>query len=197
MSTSTSPLPRNDRPPKRSRGGTQPLPLTRDDIVRAALPLLARDGVDGLTVRSVAAELGISAPAVYHYFSSRDDLIDRLCERVAADVDLTIGPATPWDDAIVGVMLNMDRTFRRYQGVAARVLPVPPHSPAANELSATVYRLIVEGGFEPEHAEELLAALHFLFGGWLLGQRPMLTQRTTEPAVLERSVRALLRGFAD
>src|SRR5215218_10232659 len=104
---------------KRSRGGTQPLPLTRDEILRAALPLLGRDGVESLTVRSVADQLGITSPAVYHYFDGRDDLVDRLCELVAAQVVIDVAPGTAWDDAIVQIVLNMDRTFARYHGVAA------------------------------------------------------------------------------
>jgi AcrR family transcriptional regulator len=180
---------------KRSRGGTQPLPLTRDDILRAALPLLARTGVDGLRVRSVADELGISSPAVYHYFSGRDDLIDRLCERVAAEVELTVDPSTAWDDAIVTVLLNMDRTFARYPGVAARVLPGHGYSPAADRIAETVYGMILDGGLPPDRARDLLAALHFQFGGWLLGRPPLQRGRATEPALLERCIRSLLRGF--
>jgi AcrR family transcriptional regulator len=188
MSTSTN-VPAQMRP-QRSRGGTQPLPLTRDDILGAALPLLARHGVDGLTVRSVADALGISSPAVYHYFSGRDALIDRLCERVAAEVDTHVDPSMRWDDAVVQVLLNMDRTFARYPGVVSRVLPTRRHSPAAQQISATVRSLIVDGGFEPDDADDVLAALQFLFGGWLLGER------STNPELLERSIRWLLDGFA-
>jgi AcrR family transcriptional regulator len=169
--------------------------LTRDEIIDAALPLLVRDGVEGLTVRSVADAIGISGPAVYHYFAGRDDLLDRLCERVAAEVDLAIAPGTRWDDAIVGVVLNMDRTFARYPGVATRVLPARRHSPAAMTISQTVHRLLLDGGLTLDRAADALAALHFLFGGWLLGRRPMLHERTTDPSLLERSIRSLLRGF--
>ena len=183
-------------PVKRSRGGTQPVPLTRDDIVRAALSLLERDGVDAFTVRAVAEELGVSSPAVYHYFSGRDDLIDRLCEQVAAEVDVTIEPGTAWDDGIVQVLFNMDRTFARYPGVAARVLPSRKPSAAADRISCTVHQLILDGGYGPGDAEELLVALQYLFGGWLLGKP---TRRGNGPApvdALERSVRWLLAGAA-
>src|ERR1700752_3409138 len=91
------------QPVKRRRGGTQPLPLSRDDILSVALPLLARDGVDGLTVRAVAERIGIRSPALSPYFSGRDDLIDRLCELVAAEVVVTVDPSAAWDDAVVAV----------------------------------------------------------------------------------------------
>ena len=182
-------------PDKRTRGGIQPQPLSRADILGAALPVLARTGVDGLTLRAVADALGISSPALYHYFTSRDDLLDRLCELVATEVDLTVDPDAPWDDAVVAVILNMQRTFARYPGVAARVLPARQPSPAADRISRTVYELIVAGGFPPVAAEDLLAALHVLFGGWLLGRRPHLPERTADTAMLERIIRWALAGF--
>ncbi len=196
MSTSTD-HPRQTRyPARRNRGGTQPLPLTLDDILDSAMPLLARDGADGLTVRSVADSLGVSSPAVYHYFSGRDDLIDRLCERVAAEVDLAIDPSDGWLDSVVTVLLNMDRTFARYPGVISRVLSTHGHSPAADRITATVRDLILEGGFGTDDADDLLAALQFHFGGWLLGRRPEGGEQSVDPALLERSIRWMLDGFA-
>ena len=196
MNTSTD-HPRPTRhPARRSRGGTQPLPLSLDNILDSALPLLARDGADGLTVRSVADALGVSSPAVYHYFTGRDDLVDRLCERVAAEVDLAIDPTDAWDDSVVTVLLNMDHTFARYPGVIARVLSTRRHSPAAERITATVRNLIVEGGFDADDANDLLAALQFHFGGWLLGRRPEGAEHSLDPALLERSIRWLLNGFA-
>ena len=182
----------NTEPIKRTRGGTQPLPLTRSDILDAAMPLLAAHGVDALTVKAVADELGISSPAVYHYVSNRDDLLDRLCERVAAEVNRNVAnelePEMAWNDGVVAVLLEMDRTFARYPGVAARVLPTRRPSRAEAESTETVRRFLLQGGFDETTADELLAALQHLFGGWLLDARP------TDPAVLERSIRWLLKG---
>jgi len=191
----TSP-PTKRSPTKRSRGGTQPLPLSRDDILRAALPVLARVGIEGLTVRSVADELGISSPAMYHYFPGRDALVDRLCEQVTAEIDVRVAPDTPWDDAIVLVLSNMDRTFARYPGVAARVLPSRKPSPAADHITSTVYHLIRGGGFQPNDAEAVLLALQYLLGGWLLGKPALRGAERAPIDSLERSVRWLLAGAA-
>jgi TetR/AcrR family tetracycline transcriptional repressor len=179
-------------PIKRTRGGTQPLPLTRSDVLDAAMPLLASHGVDGLTVKSVADALGISSPAIYHHVDGRDDLLDRLCERVAAEVNRNVAerldPTMRWDDAVVAVLLEMDRTFARYPGVAARVLPAHRPSRAEAESTETVRRLLLDGGFDPEHATNVLSALQYLFAGWLL------RQNATEQHELERSIRWLLTG---
>jgi AcrR family transcriptional regulator len=66
-------------------------PVSRRDRVRAdtvreiketARRVLVGQGVDGLALRAVAREMGMTAPALYRYFSSREDLV----ENVVADL---------------------------------------------------------------------------------------------------------------
>jgi AcrR family transcriptional regulator len=189
----TSPTPATRQ--RRSRGGTQPLPLTRDDILDAALPLVAEHGLDALTVKAVADALGISSPAVYHYVNGRDDLLDRLCERVAREIDVDIPASLTWSDTIVEVLLRMHRVFEHYPGVGARVLSTQRRSRAADRVSQKVLDVLLTEGFTSTDAMDLLATLHFLFGGWLLGTRPLRPGETLDPALLERSVHWALDGF--
>ena len=184
------------QPVKRRRGGTQPLPLSREDILAVALPLLARDGVDGLTLRAVAERIGISSPALYHYFSGRDDLIDRLCELVAAEVDVTLDPSAEWDDAVVAVLTSMQRTFAQYPGVGTRVLSTRRPSPVADRIASVVRELLLAGGLDDATADRLLTALRVYFAGWLLGP-PRAESRALDPALLEQSVRWLLHGCVE
>jgi AcrR family transcriptional regulator len=50
----------------------------RDDIKQAALRQLAQSGPGGLSVNAIGKELGVSGPALYRYFSSRDELLTEL-----------------------------------------------------------------------------------------------------------------------
>lgn len=59
-------------------------PLTRDAIVAAAVALVREDGVDALSMRSLAARMGVTAPAFYGHFEGRDDLL-RACAQVGYD----------------------------------------------------------------------------------------------------------------
>ena len=179
---------------KRKRGGTQPNALSRDDILDAGLLVVGADGLEALSVTSVARVLGVSSPAVYHYVGGKDDLVNLVCERVARGVELPRDNADTWDDRIVAIILSMNATFARYPGVAARVLPFRRPSRAVDRLCEVVRECIVEGGFDEVTADDLLATIHFLVGGWLLGQRPNLPARNMTPALLERAVRWALSG---
>lgn len=53
----------------------------RDEILRAALPLVARDGYSSATLRDLASEVGISQTGVLHHFGSREQLFTELVRR--------------------------------------------------------------------------------------------------------------------
>lgn len=174
----------------------QPNALALDDVIAAGLSLVREEGMDSLNVAGVARRLGVSPPAVYHYVASRDDLIRRLCEQVTREVSIPEDRSQEWDDRIVAIVLSMDATFSRYPGVAERVLPYRRRSRAASRLATEAHQCLLDGGFSDDDADELHAALHFLVGGWLLGQRPEFAEGLLRPAVLERSTRWLLDGAA-
>ena len=100
-------------------------PLSRRDRVRAATVteikdtarrILVAEGVDGLSLRAIARDMGMTAPALYRYFPSREDLVvhliadlyDELAGTMAAARD-AVGPAdTP------GRLTAVCRAFRRW-----------------------------------------------------------------------------------
>lgn len=61
-------------------------PVSRDDIVEAALDLLDREGTDALTMRALAKRLGINPMTIHHHFGGRDGLIGAMSEAVYAQV---------------------------------------------------------------------------------------------------------------
>lgn len=73
----------------------------RAEILDAARALLLERGVEGVTIAAVAARLGLTKPAVYHYFASLDallaelvvGLVERECETLARSSDEAPAPA--------------------------------------------------------------------------------------------------------
>lgn len=83
---------RHALPTKPSARGPKP-GLTVDDVVAAGIALADRDGIDKLTIRAVAAELGLRAMSLYTYVPSKDALIVLMVDAVAAaDTPISLGP---------------------------------------------------------------------------------------------------------
>lgn len=52
---------------------------TRDDLLEAARTLYLKEGLQGVSMRSVADRAGVSAPAIYRHFENKEDLVFELC----------------------------------------------------------------------------------------------------------------------
>ena len=75
-------------------------PLSRDRVLRAALDLVDREGVEALTMRRLGRELGVEAMSLYGYVDSKEDLIEGVVEQVFRQMPLIVpGPGT-WQDRV-------------------------------------------------------------------------------------------------
>jgi len=85
-------------------------------VVAAAWRQIAEHGAGSVTLRGVAREVGVTAPAVYRYFSSRDDLLTRLvidAFTLFGDAQIAARDAVPAEDP-VGRLLAMGRAYREW-----------------------------------------------------------------------------------
>lgn len=99
-------------PTRRERGKAD-----TDRVIRsAARALLVNEGSEAVTLRAIARKVGITAPALYRYYSSREDLIEHIrvdiCTDLAAELndDLTQLP----ESDVLGQVLAICRGFRRW-----------------------------------------------------------------------------------
>lgn len=63
----------------------KPVPARRDEVLDVAQRLFGRNGYDATSVNHIIAELGMSKGAFYHYFDSKEDLVEALACRFARD----------------------------------------------------------------------------------------------------------------
>jgi AcrR family transcriptional regulator len=77
------------RTPRAAKGQA----FTRDDLATAAIALADRDGLDALSMRRVAAGLGITAMSLYWYVDTKEQLVELMVDRIFAEQ-----PATSGDD---------------------------------------------------------------------------------------------------
>ncbi|GGP87186.1 TetR/AcrR family transcriptional regulator C-terminal domain-containing protein [Streptomyces melanogenes] len=78
--------------------------IDRAQVTDTALRLLNEVGLDGLTLRAIAKELKVQAPALYWHFKNKQALLDEMAtvmyRRMAADGVPDMTPDTPWQDQL-------------------------------------------------------------------------------------------------
>lgn len=74
-------------------------PLTRDRVLRAAVRLADRHGLDALSMRRLAAALRVEAMSLYHHVRNKDDVLDGMVDLVVGEISLP-EPGGDWRDAM-------------------------------------------------------------------------------------------------
>jgi len=110
--------------------------LTRERVVAEALAVIAEEGVQALTMRTLAARLGVVPGALYHHVRNKQQLQDLLLDGVLAEVDFHIGHTQPWTEQLKVLAQRLRQVLERHPGVAALLKtrdPLGPHSLALAE----------------------------------------------------------------
>src|SRR5215218_78242 len=110
--------------------------LTRQRVVAEALAVIAEDGVQALTMRSLAARLGVVPGALYHHVRNKQQLQDLVLDGVLAEVDVHLDPSLTWPQQLKALAHRLRQVLEDHPGVAAILKtrdPLGPHSLALAE----------------------------------------------------------------
>src|SRR6516162_9394886 len=88
--------------------------LTRAAVVDRALRLADADGMDALTIRKLAGELGVTPMALYWHFRSKDELLEGLAERVWSEIDIAVDRSAPWPAQLRGLLESLLQVLRAH-----------------------------------------------------------------------------------
>jgi AcrR family transcriptional regulator len=80
--------------PERAAAG-RPAGRSRDEITAAAIAIADREGLDAVSMRRVAADLGTGAASLYRYLQTREDLLDLMVDATGAEYAFT-APTGDW-----------------------------------------------------------------------------------------------------
>ncbi|HEX4247031.1 MAG TPA: TetR/AcrR family transcriptional regulator C-terminal domain-containing protein [Pseudonocardia sp.] len=146
--------------------------LGREVVIERALALADAHGLDALTIRRLAVELGVTPMALYWHFSNKDELIDALAEYLFGQVVLPETRAgADWVAALRELQVAFVAALRPHPAVAPLARDRVLASRAGLVLAERSLGLLREAGFTAEQSAEL--------GGYLLGA--VVTLVTAEP----------------
>jgi AcrR family transcriptional regulator len=110
--------------------------LTRQRVVEEALAVIAQDGAQALTMRSLAARLGVVPGALYHHVGNKQQLHDLLLDGVLAEVDFHTYPSLAWTEQLKVLAHRLRQVLEAHPGIAVILKtrdPLGPHSLALAE----------------------------------------------------------------
>jgi AcrR family transcriptional regulator len=144
-------------------------PLTRARIAATALALVDRDGLDAVTMRRIADELGVQAPSLYNHMRSKEELLDAVAESVMEQVDASAFRRLGWREALE------QWAWSYYEALVAHPNLIPHLTVAFGRLDVAlaradqVYAGLLRAGWTPSRATRIAAAVRYAVYGAALG----------------------------
>ncbi len=132
--------------------------LTRKAVVDRALQIADAEGLDALTIRKLAQELGVTPMALYWHFRSKDELLDGVAERVRAEIDVHVDSAAPWPAQLRGLLESLLRVLRAHPAAPQLLLQFERENESRLRATEVTLAVLRAGGFDPEHASEIARA---------------------------------------
>jgi TetR/AcrR family tetracycline transcriptional repressor len=140
--------------------------LSRERVVAAARALAEREGGNAMTMRRVAAELGVLPNALYSHVEDKTALLDAVLDAVMAEIDGAPRAGEAWEDGYVRVMASTRAVLLARPALVAHFLVRPGRGPNARRLGERCLELLEQGGITGERAAAALQVTLVFTLGW-------------------------------
>jgi AcrR family transcriptional regulator len=162
--------------------------LSLPGIAAAALAVLDRDQLAGLSMRSVAAEVGVGTMSLYRYVSGRQQLEELIVDLVLDGVDTEVVRTAPWTDQVAVLARRVREVVGRHPAVVPLLLTTRHTSTASIRWGEAVLAALADGGFEgPDLVIAFRTLLSYVLGSVQVGHySPLAGPGTAALADLHR-----------
>jgi TetR/AcrR family tetracycline transcriptional repressor len=153
-------------------------PVGREPVVRAALKLLDEVGLDGLTLRRVAGELGLSAPTLYWRFKNKQDLVDEMATQVLLDLGGGFGEGplpTNWPQLTRGFAHALRDALLTHRDGARMVAGTRLRDPAVFATMERALGVFAAAGIAPTEAAVFLKTVNDFVLGFTIEQQAVIS----------------------
>lgn len=183
------------RPPDTEPDAPRARPgLTREGLVARAIEIGTAEGLEAVTLRRLAQELGVTPMALYRHVRDKQDLINAMTEAVLEGIDTTVGVRAEmtWNERW---RLTIDNYKRE---IDARPLALPLSIAYSGDGPPSFWRVLedllsiaLDAGFERREAIILIRMISNLLAGYLL----LLRQGTPSEAIDPHQLDLMRRRF--
>jgi len=144
-------------------------PLTRDRVLRAAIDLADREGIDAVSMRRLGAELGVEAMSLYNHVPNKAALLDGIVETVINDIDLPTD-IDHWQACLRDVARSYRSAALAHPHIVALVATRPFNTIASLKPVEAGFEIFRHAGFEPEAALHAFRTLAGFVTGYTLAE---------------------------
>ncbi|MGH9107391.1 MAG: TetR/AcrR family transcriptional regulator, partial [Acidimicrobiales bacterium] len=145
---------------RRQRGRAPWGTISREAVVGKALELVEAGGYEAMTIRGLAAELGVAPMSLYHHVRDKDDLLDEVVDRLLAPAWRPPNQGQAWDEWVAEAAERLRRFLVSQPAALYVYLRHPVVSPAAIVRMEEMMRALRSSGADEQAARRAYGAIH-------------------------------------
>lgn len=150
----------------RTRPAAEPrAPLRKERVLHAAVELADRNGIESLSMRKLAQELGVEAMSLYNHVRDKEDILDGIVDVVIGEIE--VPPTTPdWRTSLRQTVMSARKVLLRHPWAPRVIESRTNPSPATFQYFESVIGILRAGGFSVDtthHALHVLGSRVFGF----------------------------------
>jgi len=145
--------------------------LSTERVLRAAIDVADASGIEALTMRRLAQELGVEAMTLYYYVARKDDILDRITDRVVSEIELP-SDGSDWKTSLRATAISAHNVLHRHPWACSLMMSPGRIRTARVRYIEALLRRLRTAGFSSELTLYAYHALdsHILgFTMWELG----------------------------
>jgi AcrR family transcriptional regulator len=144
-------------------------PLSKARVLRAAVEFADTHGIEALSMRRLAKELGVEAMSLYNHVANKGEILSGIAEIVASEVEVPSDPAN-WKAAIRQSAISAHDAFIRHRWSCALMMRTTSVLPSRVRWMECVLATLREAGFSPNLTHHAYHALDSHITGFTLWQ---------------------------
>ncbi|MGY1755179.1 TetR/AcrR family transcriptional regulator [Blastococcus sp. SYSU D01042] len=152
-------------------------PLSRDRVLQAAVALADVVGVEGLSMRRLAQELGVVPMALYKHVAGKDELLDGMVDVVLSGIE-PADPASGWRAAVRQRVLSARQAVLRHPWARKAIESRTRRTPVVLGYMDSLAGIFRAGGFSADLTHHVMHAL----GNRMWGFSPELFEEPSDPS---------------
>jgi AcrR family transcriptional regulator len=154
-------------PNKKNLNTILPVPLSRERVLLAALRLADAEGLEALSMRNLAQELGVKAMSLYNHVKNKDDLIDGIVDIVVGEIEVP-DFKLDWKTAMRRRAISAHEVLLRHPWATMPIVSRINIGPAMLRYVDATLGCLHEAGFSLEMADHIWNAMDSHIYGFTL-----------------------------
>ena len=169
--------------------------LTRERVVAEALTVISADGAGALSMRALAARLGVVPAALYRHVRNKEQLLDLVVDGVLAEVDCQPGPALPWTEQVTVLAHRLRAVLEDHPGIAGLLKTRDPLGPHSLALAEAFLAPLQKAGLPPKQTALAFSLIYDYTLGFALSDRTTVNEQRVQDTATRHQLHAFFRSL--